>query len=152
MHLHNSSDATAFVRITTSDSSINDGHLNSANMALSESSSDDQVGWRHVTPVNEVKVTSAISGTQPEKPLSLGSVSPYIWSGSSSTNIPLESMSSAEIPLQICVFSPGIYDLSNYVLHWNLLLAEGQGDQDEMRRQSGKRRGYTYYLTVLQST
>lgn len=152
MHLHNSSDATAFVRIITSDSAINVGHLNSANMALSECSDDDQGGWRHVTPVNEAKVTSNLGGTQPEKPLSFGSVSPYIWSGSSSTNICLESMSSAEIPLKICVFSPGIYDLSNYLLHWNLLRAEGQGDQDEMRRQSGKCLGYTYYLSVLQST
>ncbi|XP_028777528.1 trafficking protein particle complex subunit 8 isoform X2 [Neltuma alba] len=152
MHLHNSSDATAFVRITTSGSAVNDGHLNSVNMPQSASSPDDQGGWRPVTPVNEVKVPSNISGTPPEKPLSLGSVSPYIWSGSSSTNIHLESMSSAEIPLQICVFSPGIYDLSNYALHWNLVLAEGRGDQDATRQRSGRCLGYTYYLTVLQST
>lgn len=140
------------MRLTTSDSAIKGGQLNNANMSLSESSSEDQGGWRYVAPVNELKVASNISGTQPEIPLSLGSVSPYIWSGSTSTNVHLESMSCAEIPLQICVFSPGIYDLSSYVLHWNLLPAAGQGNQDETRQKSGKCPGYTYHLTVLQST
>lgn len=152
MHLCNSSGASAFVRINTLDSAGIGGHLNPLNVVQSVTPPDNQAGWHDVTAVNEVKVTSNVTGFQPGKSLSLGSVSPYIWSGSSTTNVHLEPMSSAEIPLQLCVFSPGIYDLSNYVLHWNLLLPEGWGDQDESRQPSGKCLGYTYYLTVLQST
>lgn len=154
MHLYNNcSGATAFVRINTLDSAGNGGHLNTVNMVQSASSSDNQAGWHEVSPVTDVnKVTSNVIGIQPGKSLSLRSVSPYIWSGSSSTNVHLEPMSAAEIPLQICVFSPGIYDLSNYALHWNLIPSEGQGDQDETPQPSGKCLGYTYYLTVLEST
>lgn len=150
MHLYNSSGATAFVRIDTLDFAGSGGHLNSVNVVQS-ATPDNQAGWYDVTPVNELKVTSNVLETQPGKALSLESVSPYIWSGSSSTNLHLEPMSSAEIPLQICVFSPGTYDLSNYVLNWNLP-SQGQGDSDETRQQSGKCQGYKYYLTVLQST
>ncbi|KAF7818861.1 trafficking protein particle complex subunit 8 [Senna tora] len=151
MHLYNSSGATAFVRINTLDYTVTGGQLNPLSVVQSVTPSDNQAGWHDITPVNEVKVTSNVTGSQPGKSLSLGSVSPYIWSGSSSTNVHLEPMSSAQIPLQICVFSPGIYDLSNYVLHWNLL-PEDRGGQDETRQPSGKCLGYTYYLTVLQST
>ncbi|XP_004494255.1 uncharacterized protein [Cicer arietinum] len=146
MHLYNSSGVTVFVRIDTSDFDGSGGHLNSVN-AVQSATPDNPAGWHDVTPVNELKVTSNALETQPGKALSLESVSPYIWSGSSSTNLHLEPMSSAEVPLQICVFSPGTYDLSNYVLNWNLL-----GDSDEMSKPSGKCQGYKYYLTVLQST
>lgn len=150
MHLSNSSGAIAFVRIDTLDSAGNGGHMNSLN-AVQSATLDNQAGWRDVPPVNELKVTSNVPGTQPGKALSLESVSPYIWSGSSSTNLHLEPMSSVEIPLQICVFSPGTYDLSNYVLSWNLP-SKGRGDSDETKQRSGKCHGYKYYLTVLQST
>ncbi|KAJ1379074.1 trafficking protein particle complex subunit 8-like protein [Sesbania bispinosa] len=150
MHLYNSSGATSFVRIDTLDSTGNGGQMNSVNVVQS-AIPDNQAGWHDVTPVNELKVTSNVLETQPGKALSLESVSPYIWSGSSSTNLHLKPMSSAEIPLQICVFSAGTYDLSNYVLNWSLP-SEGQGDGDETRQHSGKCQGYKYYLTVLQSS
>lgn len=150
MRLYNCSGAIAFVRINTLDSAGIVGHPNPLNVGQSVTP-DSQAGWHDVTLVNEVKVTSNVTGSQSGKSLSLGSVSPHIWSGSSSTNVHLKPMSSAEIPLQICVFSPGIYDLSNYVLHWNLL-PESHGNHDETRQPSGKCLGYTYYLTVLQST
>lgn len=142
MRLYNSSGATASVRIDT---------LDFAGSVVQPATPDNQAGWHDVTPVNELKVTSNVPETQPGKALSLDSVSPYIWSGSSSTNLHLEPLSSAEIPLQICVFSPGTYDLSNYVLNWNLL-SQNQGDGDQTRKDSGKCQGYKYYLTVLQST
>lgn len=149
MHLYNSSGTTAFVHIETIDFDRGGGHINSVN-AVSSATPDNQVGWHDVTPVNELKVTSNAVETQPGKALSLESVSPYIWSGSSSTSIHLEPMSSAEIPLQICVFSPGTYDLSNYFLNWKLP-SKGLGNSDETGQHSGKCQGYKYFLTVLQS-
>ncbi|CAJ1882515.1 unnamed protein product [Sphenostylis stenocarpa] len=150
MHIHNSSGATAFVRIDTFNSAGNVGHMNSVNVVQS-ATTDSQAGWHDITPVNEHKVTSNAVETQPGKALSLESASSYIWSGSSSTNLHIDAMSSAEIPLQISVFSPGTFDLSNYVLNWKLP-SNGQGDSDETRQHSGKCQGYKYYLTVLQST
>ncbi|KAG5043966.1 hypothetical protein JHK87_007881 [Glycine soja] len=150
MHIYNSSGSTVFVRIDTLDSAGNGGHMNSVNVVQS-ATSDNRAGWHDITPVNELKVTSNVLGTQPGKALSLESVPSYIWSGSSSTNLHIDAMSSAEIPLQICVFSPGTYDLSNYVLNWKHP-SNGQGDSDETKQHSGKCQGYKYYLTVLQST
>ncbi|XP_061362471.1 uncharacterized protein LOC133306201 [Gastrolobium bilobum] len=150
MLFYNSSGVTAFVRIDTLDYAGNGGHTNIVSVVQS-ATPDNQAGWHDVAPVNELKVTSNVLENQRGKVLSMESVSPYIWSGSSSTGLHLEPMSSAEIPLQICVFSPGTYDLSNYVLNWNLP-SKGQGDSDEKRQHSGKCQGYKYYLTVLQST
>ncbi|KAK7378868.1 hypothetical protein VNO80_04316 [Phaseolus coccineus] len=150
MHIHNSAGATAFVRIDTLDSAGNGGHMNSVNVVQS-ATTDNQAGWHDITPVNELKVTSNALETQPGKALSLESASSYIWSGSSSTHLHIEAMSSVEIPLQICVFSPGTYDLSNYALNWKLPY-NGQGDSDEKKQHSGQCQGYKYYLTVLQST
>ncbi|KAL2345307.1 hypothetical protein Fmac_006592 [Flemingia macrophylla] len=152
MHLYNSSGATAFVRIDTLDSAGNGGHNSNINVAQT-TTPDNQAGWHDITPANnELKVTSPkFLENQPVKALSLESVSPYIWSGSSSTHLHVEAMSLAEIPLQICVFSPGTYDLSNYVLNWRLP-SNGLGDSDETRQHSGKCQGYKHYLTVLQST
>ncbi|KAE9621728.1 hypothetical protein Lal_00032713 [Lupinus albus] len=145
MHLYNSSVATAFVCIDTSDSAGISRHT------IQSATPDNQAGWHDVPPVNELKVTTSNAlETQPGKALSLEGVSPYIWSGSGSTNLHIEPMSSVEIPLQICVFSPGTYDLSNYTLSWNLP-SKGRGDSNETKQPSGKCQGYKYYLTVLQS-
>ncbi|KAK7337326.1 hypothetical protein VNO77_17892 [Canavalia gladiata] len=149
MHLYNSSGATAFVRINTLDSAGNSGHINSVNV-VQQATPDNQAGWHDITPVNDLKGTSNVLESQSGKALSLESASPYIWSGSSSTHLNIEPMSSAEIPLQICVFSLGTYDLSNYILNWKLP-SDGQRDSDETRQRSGKCHGYKYYLTVLQS-
>ncbi|MED6134529.1 hypothetical protein PIB30_037742 [Stylosanthes scabra] len=144
MHLYNSSGATAIVCIDTLDSAGSGGVVQSATL-------DIQAGWHDVTPVSELKVTSNAVETKPKKALSPDSVSPYIWSGSSSTSLCLEPMSSVETPLQICVFSPGTYDLSSYFLSWKLS-SKGHGDGDETIQQSGKCQGYKYYITVLQSS
>ncbi|KAK7284775.1 hypothetical protein RJT34_19528 [Clitoria ternatea] len=149
MHLYNSSGATVFVHIDTLDSASNGGRMNSTNTV--QSATPDQAGWHDITPVSELKGTSNVPDTQPGKAISLESVSPYIWSGSSSTNLHIDPVSVAEIPLQICVFSPGTYDLSNYVLNWKLP-SDGQGNSDQTRQHSGKCQGYKYYITVLQST
>ncbi|XP_019455479.1 PREDICTED: trafficking protein particle complex subunit 8-like isoform X1 [Lupinus angustifolius] len=150
MHLYNSSVATVFVRIDTSDSAGIIRHTNSFD-AVQSATPDNQAGWHDVSTVNELKVTTSNAlETQPGKALSLEGVSPYIWSGSGSTSVHIEPMSSMEIPLQICVFSPGTYDLSNYTLSWNLP-SKVPGDSNETKHTSGKCLGYKYYLTVLQS-
>jgi hypothetical protein len=136
LHLYNSSDATALVRIDTTDFDGSGGHVNSVN-AIQSATPDNQAGWHDVTPVNEIKVTPNALETQPGKVLLLECVYPYIWSGSSSINIHLEPLSSAEVPLQIRVFSPGTYDLSNYILSWKLP-SQGLGDSDETKQHSGK--------------
>lgn len=150
MTLYNSSVSVVSVRINTFDS--NSSRNLSDLMEAHTTSSGNQVGWHDVSLVGDIKVTSDVVGAKFGKPSPLESVPPFIWSGSSSTRAQLEPLSSTKIPLQICVFSPGTYDLSNYVLHWNLLLSNGEGNSDEETRPSlGTCQGYPYYLTVLQS-
>ena len=151
MMIYNSSNSIASVHINTVDTS---GNSSESTLAQSATSSGNQVGWHDVSPVTDIKVTSDVLGTRSGgKPLSLDSVSPYIWSAASTTRVQIEAMSTIKVPLQISVFSPGMYDLSNYVLRWNLQLPIGVGDHDEGTRQSaGTCQGYPFYLTVLQST
>ncbi|KAI7991474.1 Trafficking protein particle complex subunit 8 [Camellia lanceoleosa] len=146
MTIHNSSDAVASIRIETSDST------SSANKTSVPSG--NEAGWHDVSLLNDVKVTSDVLGTRVGKSLPQGCVSPFIWSGVSSTRFKLEPMSTTEIPLQICVFSPGTYDLSNYILHWNCLPSNDQVNQRAggTKKSSGTCQGHPYYLTVLQSS
>lgn len=149
MTIYNSSDAVASLHVNTLDWS---GNSSEATSDQSPATSSNDVGWHDVSLVTDIKVTSDVIGARFGKPLSFDSVSPFIWSASSSTRARIEPMSSVEIPLQICVFSPGTYDLSNYLLHWNLLLPNGEENLDAGTRQSsGTCRGYPYLLTVLQS-
>ncbi|CAL1372237.1 unnamed protein product [Linum trigynum] len=154
MTIHNSSDAIASISISTADSAGQSDALPS------------QGGWKPV--VKEIKAASPkaagiIAGNSPESLSSLkpvaSPVSSFIWSGSSSSNFQLGPRSSTDIPMQICVFSPGTYDLSSYVLNWNLRQDDGGCDQleakesnpEETRKLSGTCSGYPYFLTVLQS-
>lgn len=149
MTIYNSSDAVASLHVNTLDWS---GNSSEATSDQSPATSSNDVGWHDVSLVTDSKVTSDVIGARFGKPPSFDSVSPFIWSASSSTRARIKPMSSVEIPLQICVFSPGTYDLSNYLLHWNLLLPNGEENLDAGTRQSsGTCRGYPYHLTVLQS-
>ncbi|KAL3536023.1 hypothetical protein ACH5RR_004484 [Cinchona calisaya] len=147
MFIHNSSDVTASVHISTFDSAPT---IDSLSTGASVSSANE-AGWRDLSVLNDIKVTSDAVGNHSGKLLSPASVSPFIWSGSSSNRVTLEPLSSTEIALQICVFSPGTYDVSNYSLHWSLF---GSGDEDDketgLRLSSGTCEGHSYYLTVLQ--
>ncbi|KAL6133731.1 hypothetical protein ACLB2K_065965 [Fragaria x ananassa] len=145
MTIYNSSDVIASVCIKTYDSDNSDYLSDSASVQPATSSSN-QDGWHDLSLVNEIKVTSDVLGARIGKSSSVESVSPFIWSRSSSTKVELEPNSRTEIPLQVCVFSPGTFDLSRYVLHWNLLVSNGDSLQS-----SGACQGYPYYLTVLQS-
>ncbi|XP_048126921.1 trafficking protein particle complex subunit 8 [Rhodamnia argentea] len=148
MALYNSADAAASVRINTLDLSRNGDAQSRDESTLA---SGKQAGWYNVSLDSEIKVTSDVSGIQ-MKPLSSDSASPFVWTGSSSTKVRLPPLSTLGIPLQICVFSPGTYDLSNYILQWSLVLPDDQGNHGETRPSSGTCQGYSYFLTVLQST
>lgn len=153
MTIRNSSNAIASIQISTFDSSNSTNQSSDSTELQSGLPSGNEGGWHDVSLVNDADVKSDALGTRVGKSLSpdTQSVSPFIWSGTSSTRVELEPMSTTEIPLQICVFSPGTYDVSNYVLHWNLLPSNEQGTSGGSKQTSGTCSGYPYYLTVLQS-
>ncbi|KAG7602444.1 TRAPP III complex Trs85 [Arabidopsis thaliana x Arabidopsis arenosa] len=138
MVIRNTSDGISSVTINTNDCL--------PDAAAPTSSSGNQSGWRYVpTITEEMKLTSDVMGSRLGKPpSSMESSPPFIWSGLSSTKIQIQPLSTTEIPLQISVFSPGIYDLSSYELNWEL-------SEHESATSSGTCQGYPYYLTVLQS-
>ncbi|KAJ0088798.1 hypothetical protein Patl1_32733 [Pistacia atlantica] len=151
-HCRQGFDTVASVRVNTFDFSSSSGQSSGATTTQASVPSGNQSGWHEVRALTEIKVTSSIPRNEVGKSPSLGSVSPYIWSGSSATSVRLEPKSTAEILLEICVFSPGTYDLSNYSLNWNLLGVNDQGNEEEGTKQSsGTCYGYPYFFTVLES-
>ncbi|KAK5787304.1 hypothetical protein PVK06_041958 [Gossypium arboreum] len=150
MTITNSSDAIASVHINTFDSpSSNNQPIDDATTSQPP---EHQSGWSEIPIVNDTKIiTTEALTTRVPKSLSLESVPQYIWSGTSSTKLVLQPRSTAEIPLQICVFTPGIYDLSNYVLNWILTPVNDGENQGEANKSSGVCKGYPYYLSVLES-
>ncbi|KAL5739887.1 hypothetical protein ACOSQ2_029067 [Xanthoceras sorbifolium] len=152
MTIYNSSDAAVSIRVNTFDSTSSSGQSSDAAALESAVPTGNQSGWHEVPVLNDIKAKSEVLGTQVGKSsLSLESVFPFIWSGSSATSVQLGPMSTAEIPMQVCIFSPGTYNLSNYALNWNLLPVSGEGKESETRQSSGTCHGYPYHLTVLQS-
>ncbi|KAK0585872.1 hypothetical protein LWI29_035426 [Acer saccharum] len=153
MTIYNSSDAAVFIRVNTYDSPSSNGQSSDATTLQTAVPTGNQSGWHEVPVLNDIKVTSQVLGTQVGKSSpSLESVSPFIWSGSSATSVQLGPMSTAEIPMKVCIFSPGAYNLSNYALNWNLVSVNGDGNEGETRRSSGTCHGYPYHLTLLQSS
>lgn len=135
--IRNTSDGLSSVSFNTLDS-VQDA-------AAPAPSSGNQSGWRYVPDLTEeMKLTSDVMGSRLGKPSSsMESSPPFIWSGLSSTKVEIQPLSTTEIPLQISVFAPGIYNLSSYKLTW-----ERSGREDAS---SGTCQGYPYYLTVLPS-
>ncbi|KAL8255725.1 hypothetical protein R6Q59_030792 [Mikania micrantha] len=127
MTIHNSSCFIASVRINTFDS------------PPGGSPSGNKVGWHDMStpPMDDTTETST------RKHVSLESVPPFIWSGSSTTRVKLEPNSTTEISLLVTTFAPGTYDLSNYTLNWNLL------DSNDSREKEGICYGRPFYLTIL---
>nr|GMC79501.1 trafficking protein particle complex subunit 8 isoform X2 [Ipomoea batatas] len=142
MSVHNSSDFPVSVSVGPADSSASLSSASSASPA-----SDNEVGWHALPQMNDIKVASDIP--RAPKTLVSESTAPFIWSGSSWTHFKLEPLSSTEIPLQITVFSPGTYELSNYLLHWSFLSSGDQGDKGDVLRPTGTCEGHPYYITVL---
>lgn len=135
--IHNSSETVTLVRIESSD-------LTSVSRTSGHPGND--IGWHDISLVNDIKTSSNVVRNKQEQE----QVSSFIWSGASSTETTLKPKSTTEIPLQICVFSPGTYDLSSYILHWSLLKSRDEGVNT--RPSSGKCQGHPYYLMVLQSS
>ncbi|KAH0888332.1 hypothetical protein HID58_050761 [Brassica napus] len=135
--IRNTSDGTSSVSFNTIDS-VQDAEAPTP-------SAGNQSGWRYVPDVTEeMKLTSDVMGSRSGKPpSSMESSPPFTWSGLSSTKVEIQPLSTTEIPLQISVFAPGIYNLSSYKLTW-----ERSGREDAS---SGTCQGYPYYLIVLQS-
>ncbi|VFQ62580.1 unnamed protein product [Cuscuta campestris] len=132
------------LKMTVNNSS--DTHHVSVQVGLADSSaipetasSSDEVGWHELrtdleTPRTAFKTNADVA-------------MPFIWSGSSGTHFSLGPSSSTELPLQITVFSPGTYDLSNYLLHWRMISSSSQ--EDLSRPVSGTCKGHPYFITVL---
>ncbi|KAH9615808.1 hypothetical protein KSS87_002315 [Heliosperma pusillum] len=150
LSIYNSLDSAVFVRIDTNDSGpITSESSNNSSGAASE----NQAGWHDVSLATDAKINS--DGLAPIK---IGrkwvpeSVSPFLWSGSSATKLKLEPLSTVEIPIEICVFTPGTYDLSNYQLLWELSQSDNGLLTGDLRQSSGTYPGQSFFLTVLQST
>ncbi|PKA59768.1 N-acetyltransferase [Apostasia shenzhenica] len=112
-------------------------------------SNTNQGGW-HDMSLSDIEASS--SWTLSSSSSSSQSLSPFIWCAASSTQVKLKSSSSAKVPLRICVFSPGTYDLSNYEMHWSLMTSKSSHDgisEDMTASSSGMSRGLPYYLTVM---
>ncbi|MBA0625032.1 hypothetical protein Godav_010285 [Gossypium davidsonii] len=151
MTINNSSDAASSVHVKTFDPPSSNSQSIDATASQSGLPLENQAGWFSIPAVNDTKViTTDALAKRIRKSVSLERAPQFIWTGSSSTKLKLQPRATAEVPLQICVFAPGIYDLSNYALNWNLApIEESQG---EANKSSGECQGYPYYLTVLQST
>lgn len=154
MAVHNSSDSLVSVHIDTSNLIPIKNQLSDTPTVQTSIASENQAGWYDISLVKDTRVTSDVLESQVAKSLSLESVLPFSWSGLTSTRIKVEPMCTIEVPLEICVFSPGIYDISNYILRWDLLNSEDEKEncQSEARQTSGTCSGHPFYLSVLQST
>ncbi|KAJ4962216.1 hypothetical protein NE237_022155 [Protea cynaroides] len=152
MAIHNSSKEAISIRMSTLDVTSSDGQLSDVAAAAQDPiSSENQGGWHNVSLGNDIKVTSDALGTQFGKSSS-DVMAPFVWAASSSTRVELEPMSTTEVPLKICVFAPGTYNLSNYTMHWEVkLLGVPLSAGDRTRQLSGRSPGHPYYITVLQS-
>ncbi|KAL3628138.1 hypothetical protein CASFOL_027184 [Castilleja foliolosa] len=148
MTIYNSSEDVVSVRINTVDYSTS--VVNS--LTTSTPASGNEVGWHDTSNLNEVKVASDVTGTRSGKVLSTESVSPFVWSGSSSTKLNLDPLTSVVVPLQISLFSAGTFDLSNYSLQWDIVSSSDGGGDDKhgSRVSSGTCQGHSYHITVLQ--
>ncbi|KMT11297.1 hypothetical protein BVRB_5g109810 isoform A [Beta vulgaris subsp. vulgaris] len=147
--IYNSLNNAVSVHIDPNDS----GPSTSQSSSSAGVSSENRAGWHDVNLAGEAKVTSTSpENTKPGHQKPGESVSPFIWCGSSSTRVKLAPLSMTEVPIQICVFAPGTYDISNYQLRWELLQSDGEAYKADLKQSSGIYPGQSFYLTVLQLT
>ncbi|KAK8963015.1 hypothetical protein KSP40_PGU012905 [Platanthera guangdongensis] len=145
----NSMKAEVSIKVVTSDTAP---ESKLSDDVISDSSSNSQGGWRDISLSDDAKSTSNIPQVQLLNPSSSNSISPFIWCAASSTEVKMLPSSTTKIPLRICVFSPGTYDLSNYELRWDSQPSDPSGEEDTKMRSSGTSRGHPFYLTVMQSS
>ncbi|KAL8527010.1 hypothetical protein ACS0TY_016031 [Phlomoides rotata] len=144
MSVYNSSEDAVSVRINTLDSTPTSSLASPA-----ASVSGDEFGWHDVSHLSDIKGTTEVMGTR-VKALSPESVPPFVWSGLSSTRVNLGPLASTQVPLQISVFSPGTFDLSNYSLQWNFVSSSENGDgENGSKVTSATCYGHPYHIAVL---
>ncbi|XP_031498646.1 uncharacterized protein LOC116263167 isoform X2 [Nymphaea colorata] len=150
--VQNSSDAVAFIRLVMFNQAENEVQLSDVGQL---SGASEEGGWHEISLGNSGKVLSdLLAQSSPSRKQSSKSISSYVWTGSSSTKVKLEPLSSAVIPLNLCIFAPGVYDLSNYELQWDIKPCnDGNGGlgRDSSKRTAGTSLGHPFYLTALQS-
>lgn len=151
--VQNSSDAVAFIGLVMFNQAENEAQLADVGR-LSGASQED--GWHEISLGNSGKVLSdLLAQSSPSRKQCYKSIFPYVWTGSSSTKVKLEPLSSAVIPLNLCIFAPGVYDLSNYELQWDIKPCnDGNNGQrpHSSKSTSGTSPGHPFFLTALQST
>ncbi|WOK92067.1 trafficking protein particle complex subunit 8 isoform X1 [Canna indica] len=147
LQVHNLSDTLLTIRLATTNCMLERKH--SSEVAKLSDSSGNGGGWHDISLVNDIKAISNVHGNRPKKS-SLETSSPFVWCALSSTKLNLEPFCTTEIPLKVCLFTPGTYDLSNYELHWVLKLPEEGITHDGKLCSSGSVGGHPFYLTVLQ--
>ncbi|XP_057525663.1 uncharacterized protein LOC130805064 isoform X2 [Amaranthus tricolor] len=148
MSIHNSLDAEVSVHIDTNNS------VSSASQSSNSTgvSADTKHGWHDVSLTGEAKTNAdTLGSTQYDKQMPVESTPPFIWCGSSATRVKLPPLSDIEVPVQICVFAPGTYNISNCLLHWELSQTTAESAAD-LKESSGTCPGQSFYITVLQST
>ncbi|KAF3773985.1 hypothetical protein EJ110_NYTH54143 [Nymphaea thermarum] len=150
--VQNSSDAVAFIRLVMFNQAENEVQLSDVGQL---SGASEEGGWHEISLGNSGKVLSdLLAQSSPSRKQSSKSISSYVWTGSSSTKVKLEPLSSAVIPLNLCIFAPGVYDLSNYELQWDIKPCNEGNDgfrRDSSKRTAGTSLGHPFYLTALQS-
>lgn len=147
--IHNCSLTAVLVKFTTFDTMPEKKPSSSTVSDPSES----QGGWHEVSLENDLKVLSIADGSRSTKLSSPSdSVSPFVWCASSSNQVTVEPSCSVEVPVRICAFSPGTYNLSNYELEWNLQSSDEGFTDDAKRWSGGTNKGHPFYLTILQSS
>ena len=96
---------------------------------------EKRVGWFPLTGVHasgepsllgsgsgDLLAAAAGGNSEEEKMGGILSCGPYMWCKLRSTNLPvLRAGESAEFPLHVVFFAPGMYDLSRYQISWSLL-------------------------------
>ncbi|KAJ0966330.1 hypothetical protein J5N97_027468 [Dioscorea zingiberensis] len=142
MTIHNCSKADVSVRIATFDF-VSETRQSTETAQFSDSSGYEG-GW------NDIKLSSDPQRNGLKKQSS-ESTPPFVWCASSSTRVKLTKGCTTEVPLRICIFSPGTYDLSQYELHWNEDSSDEGSGPEPNRLPSGMVRGHPFYITVLQS-
>ncbi|KAK1310348.1 hypothetical protein QJS10_CPA08g00028 [Acorus calamus] len=144
MKIKNCSDDTASIRISTFDVMLDTAQSTDGSLG-------SQAGWHDISLTTDIKTISDATS----KPSASECVTSFVWSASSATRLELGPMSTVEIPLQVCVFSPGTYDLSSYELHWTPKLSGDNVSSFEKKVKGlspGMSPGHPFYLTVLQSS
>ncbi|XP_078442115.1 tetratricopeptide repeat (TPR)-like superfamily protein [Wolffia australiana] len=157
MTLHNFSPATVTLKIVVPEHPLS--------RTLSGESTDDLAlsnyghgGWQDVPLASDV-LSSALQSARLKKPLPLSlSLSgsngqPFAWCTSTSSSLILEPKATVEVPMRVCIFSAGLFDLSNLELHWSMNMGETKAEgADAKSNLLGMSRGSPFFLTARQAT